>query len=88
MSQIKCEKNHGQRDEKYPAPGIIIGNPAPQHRADSRSENCSYAVDSKRRATLLWRKRIVENGLCHWLQSAAADALHSTKEQQERQAGR
>src|ERR1700721_1933591 len=88
VSQIKSEEDHGQRDEKYPAPGIVVSNPPSQHRPDCRGENRCNAIDSKREAALLWRKRIVENGLRHRLQSTATDALYSSKDQQYRQARR
>src|SRR5580698_3853103 len=88
VRQIKSEQDRGQRNEKYPAPGIVIGNPATEHRTHGRGENCSNAVDGKCGAALLWRKRIVENGLGHRLQAAAADALYSSKQQQERQVRR
>ena len=88
VSQIKREGHHGQGDEKYPAPGVAVRNPASQHRPDGRGENRSNAIDSKRLAALLGRKRIVENGLRHRLQSTAADALHSSKQQQYREARR
>jgi hypothetical protein len=82
VSQIQSEKNRRQRDEKYPAPGVAVRNPTAQHRPDRRGENGSNAIDSKRLAALLWGKRIVENRLCHRLQSTATDALHGSKQQQ------
>src|SRR5580698_3528131 len=71
IGQIESQENRRQGNEKDPAPRIVVGNPAAQHRPDCGCENRGDAVKSKCDAAFFWRKGIVENSLGHRLQAAS-----------------
>src|SRR5580698_3139112 len=82
VGQIERERNDRQRDEKYPAPGIIVGDPSAEHWPYCRRENCGDSVKSKRDATLFWGEGIVENRLGHRLEAASTHTLNGSEQKQ------
>ena len=86
--QHQRKNAHGNVQQKDPAPGEIIGNPAAQSRTDSRRHHHSDSVHCESHAALRGRKSIGQNSLLAGLQSASARALQYAKENQHAQIGR
>src|ERR1017187_3169335 len=62
-------------DEKNPAPGEVVGDPAAEGRADRRCSDYGDAVNRKGHAAFGGRKGVGKNGLLAGLQAASAGAL-------------
>jgi hypothetical protein len=75
-------------DEKYPAPGIVEGDPPAQGGPDRGRHDGRDAIERKRQASLLRRKGVRQNGLRHRLQPAAARALQHAEEKKKPETGR
>src|SRR5580700_2277428 len=74
-SQQKGENPDGNVDEKNPAPGEVVGDPAAERGADRRSAHHCDAVNGKGHATLGGWKSIGEDGLLAGLQTASSSTL-------------
>ena len=75
-------------DQKNPAPGIVVGDPAPDRRADGRSDQGSRRVGGHGHAVLFSRKTVYQNRLRGGLQASSSGSLEHTKEHQQGQARR
>src|SRR6516162_3812502 len=76
------QQAHRKINEKDPAPGIIECNPSAQRRANGGRHDRRDSVERKRRAPLLRRKLVCQNGLGHGLETATTGALQHPVEKQ------
>ena len=76
------DQTAGDVDVKDPAPGIIVGEPAAQHRADHGRQHDAHHVGRHGQAPLGGRKTLHQNGLRDGLQRPAAGALHNGSDDQ------
>ena len=69
-------------DEKNPVPGIVVGDPAADRRADGRRHDHGDAVDGEGLRTLPRREGIGQHGLFAGRHAAAAQALQNAENDQ------
>ena len=65
----------GHVDEEYPAPLVVVGNPATEGGPHRRRDDGGDAVDGARHPALLGWKAVRQDGLAGGLQAAAGCAL-------------
>ena len=76
----------GHVDEEDPVPGVVVGDPAADRRADRGRDDDGDTVQRERLRPLLRRKRIREHRLLAGRHSAAADPLQDAEQQQRAEA--
>ena len=78
------ERENAERyvDEKDPVPGIIVGDPAADGRADGWRHDHGDAVDGEGLRTLPRREGVGQHGLFAGRHAAAAQALQNTENDQ------
>src|SRR5260370_29145587 len=82
MRQKKRQDGDGNVDEKDPAPIVVVRDPSSQGWADDGCGDDGQPVDGEGLSACCGRKRIRQNRLLGWLQSAPAEPLDDTKEHQ------
>ena len=73
---------HRHVDQKYPVPGIVVGDPAAERRSDHRRDHDRDAVDRKGLAALFRRKRVGKDRLLAGGHAAAAEPLQDAEQHQ------
>src|SRR5258708_990228 len=85
MREKKRQDGDWDIDEKNPPPIVVVRDPPSQGRADNGCGDDGQSVDCEGLSTFFRRKRVRQNGLLRWLQSAAPEALNHAKQQQQGQ---
>ena len=81
------EDAHGNVEVENPAPGVIVGDPAAEGRADDGCDDDSEGIGGHRLAVFLLGKALEEDGLGEGLESASGDTLEHSKDDQLRKRG-
>ena len=68
--------------QKYPVPGILVGQIAADHRTQSGGDNRRDRGDGECRLALFGRECVEDDCLLSRLQAAAEEALHCAEDQQ------
>ena len=85
--QKQRQQTDGKIDVEDPAPGVIVGQPSAQRRANRGRHDGGDSVEREGQPALLGREGVRQNGLRHRLKPAAAGALNHAEQNQHRQAG-
>src|SRR5579863_54796 len=80
------EDADGNVDEKNPAPGEIVGNPAAESRTYGGSDDHAHAINGHGHALFFARETVHEDSLRNGLQAASAGALQHAKENERAEA--
>ncbi len=80
--QNKRQQPNRNVDEKDPAPGEVVGNPAAQGGPDGGRQHRDQPVESKSLAALVGLERVGHDGLGHGLKAAAPGSLQDAEQQQ------
>ena len=73
---------HRQIDVEDPAPTVVIGQPAAEHRTEHGRDHDAESPESHRLAAILWREGFEHHRLRKRLQRAAGRALNHAEEDQ------
>ena len=77
--QEQRQDAHGDVDEEDPSPGVVVGDPAAQGRADDRRHDDAHAVGGHGQALLGPRETLDQDRLARRLQRPAARPLEMRK---------
>ena len=69
-------------DVEDPAPAVVVGQPAAEHRPENRRDDDAEAPEAHRLAAILRRERLEQHRLRQRLQRAAGRALHDAEHDQ------
>ena len=86
--QYQGKNADGNIQQKDPAPGEVVGDPAAEGGADRRRQHDREAIHGEGHAAFGGGKSVGQNGLLAGLQAAAARALQDAKENQHAQVRR
>lgn len=87
IDQGEAKNADRQVDVEHPTPGIGIGDPATQSRAEDRRRHDAHTPECRRFAALFSGKFLKQHSLGDRLESSAGRTLQHPKEDQSRQAG-
>ncbi len=82
--QIQRKQADGNIDVKHPAPGIVVGQPSAQQRANNGRDDYAYAKGRHCHAVLLPREAFEQNGLRQRLQRASSRSLEHAGQNKKR----